>query len=178
MLCYQSFACRQALRPDNRPVHCYLAKSHFLFFSRPIWRCIFCCRLIIAGSTVFYAWWRVEYVWLPYLLTLIGWAGTIWIDLSADARIRKRRLVIVISMLFMPLLVVKYANFFLTNIFTIMPGGFPAPGEMTSFRFALPLGISFITFTITAYVVDTYRSKFPVEKTCRSFWPTYCFFLI
>ena len=35
---------------------------------------------------------------------------------------------------------------------------------MTSFRFALPLGISFMTFTITAYVVDTYRSQYPVEK--------------
>ena len=125
---------------------------------------------------MFYAWWRVDYVWLPYLLTLIGWAGTIWIDLSADAKTRKRRLVIVISMLFMPLLIVKYANFFLTNIFAIMPGGFPAPGEMTSFRFALPLGISFITFTITAYVVDTYRSKFPVEKKLQKLLAYVLFF--
>jgi alginate O-acetyltransferase complex protein AlgI len=38
--------------------------------------------LVIGGSTVFYAWWRPIYVELPYLLTLIAWAGTIWLDLA------------------------------------------------------------------------------------------------
>ncbi|HTB04954.1 MAG TPA: MBOAT family O-acyltransferase [Bradyrhizobium sp.] len=132
--------------------------------------------LVIGGSTVFYAWWRVEDVWLPYLLTLIGWAGAIWIDLAADARARKRRLVIAVFALFTPLLVVKYAFFLLTNIVAILPGGFVTPDEMTSFRFALPLGISFMTFTITAYVVDTYRSQYPVEKKLQKLLAYVLFF--
>jgi alginate O-acetyltransferase complex protein AlgI len=132
--------------------------------------------LIIAGSTVFYAWWRVEYVWLPYLLTLIAWAGAIWIDLGADAPVRRRRLCTVIAMLFAPLLVVKYAHFFLVSIFAILPAGFAAQGELTAYRFALPLGISFITFTATAYVVDTYRSRFPVEKSLQKLLAYILFF--
>ena len=31
--------------------------------------------LIICGSTIFYAWWKVEYVWLPYLLMGIAYGG-------------------------------------------------------------------------------------------------------
>ena len=29
--------------------------------------------LIIAGSTVFYAWWKIEYLWIPFLLMAIAW---------------------------------------------------------------------------------------------------------
>ena len=36
--------------------------------------------LIIVGSTVFYAWWKVSYVWLPYLLMAIAYLGVLWIE--------------------------------------------------------------------------------------------------
>jgi alginate O-acetyltransferase complex protein AlgI len=132
--------------------------------------------LVIAGSTVFYAWWRIEYVWLPYLLTLIAWAGAMWIDLAVPTYARRRRLFVVLCALFAPLLVVKYAHFLLINIFAVLPGGFPAKSEVDAFRFAIPLGISFITFTVAAYVIDTYRSKFPIEKSLRKLLAYVCFF--
>lgn len=31
----------------------------------------------------------------------------------------------------------------------------------------LPLGVSFVTFTLTAFVVDTYKSKFPPSLFAR-----------
>ena len=133
-------------------------------------------NLIIAGSTVFYAWWRIEYVWLPYLLTLIGWAGAMWIDRAVATSDRRRRLFVVLCALFAPLVVVKYAHFFLINIFVVLPAGSPAKSEIGAFRFAIPLGISFITFTLTAYVVDTYRSKFPIEKSLRKLLAYVLFF--
>jgi alginate O-acetyltransferase complex protein AlgI len=132
--------------------------------------------LVIVGSTVFYAWWRIEYVWLPYLLTVIAWAGAIWIDLAAPAHARSRRLFVVLCGLFAPLLIVKYAYFFLSNVFAVLPAGFPARDEISAFRFAIPLGISFITFTLTAYVVDTYRSKFPLERSLKKLLAYVLFF--
>ena len=125
---------------------------------------------------MFYAWWRVDYVWLPYLLTLIAWSGAIWIDRGEGALARRQRLTAVIAALFAPLLVVKYAYFLLVNILAILPATLQAQGQADAYRFALPLGISFITFTATAYVVDTYRSKFPVEKSLRKLLAYVMFF--
>ncbi len=48
--------------------------------------------LIIVGSTIFYAWWKVSYVWLPYLLMAIAYLGVLWIEAAAEERARKRRL--------------------------------------------------------------------------------------
>jgi alginate O-acetyltransferase complex protein AlgI len=132
--------------------------------------------LVIVGSTVFYAWWRIEYVWLPYLLTIVAWAGAIWIDLAGPARARSRRLFVVLTGLFAPLLIVKYAYFFLSNVLAILPGGFSPKDGINAFRFAIPLGISFVTFTLTAYVVDTYRSKFPLERSLKKLLAYVLFF--
>jgi alginate O-acetyltransferase complex protein AlgI len=140
----------------------------FLFFAAylglhfavpPRWR----IHLIIAGSTVFYAWWRVDYVWLPFALTLTAWAGAILVENEKAPARRKRRLATVIALLFLPLVVVKYSYFVLSNVVKLVPVAGVALGDVSQFRFALPLGISFLTFTLTAYIVDTYRGRFPVE---------------
>ena len=64
--------------------------------------------LIIVGSTVFYAWWKVSYVWLPYLLMAIAYLGVLWIEGATEERARKRRLFITIVALFVPLILLKY----------------------------------------------------------------------
>ena len=51
--------------------------------------------LIIVGSTIFYAWWRVDYVWLPYLLTFIALdTGVWWSERAPDEDARRRRLIV------------------------------------------------------------------------------------
>ena len=61
-----------------------------MFFSSPVFSVFFAAYfvvhlllprqwrlyLIIAGSTIFYAWWKVEYVWVPYVLMAIAYVGT------------------------------------------------------------------------------------------------------
>jgi alginate O-acetyltransferase complex protein AlgI len=120
--------------------------------------------LIIVGSTVFYAWWRVVYIWLPYALTLIAWSGTLWLDSAKDDHARKHRLIITIVALFVPLVVVKYAYFIASDAPRPLLGGPTAVADVSFLKFALPLGISFVTFTLTAYVVDVYRRQFSVER--------------
>ena len=59
--------------------------------------------------------------------------------------------------------VVKYSGFAALNINALLrlAGG---RGELTFFRFALPLGISFYTFQTMSYVIDVFRGKHPAEK--------------
>ena len=42
--------------------------------------------LIITGSTVFYAWWRVDYVWVPFAVTALATGGVHWMTLAGDER--------------------------------------------------------------------------------------------
>jgi alginate O-acetyltransferase complex protein AlgI len=111
---------------------------------------------IIVGSTIFYAWWRIEYVWLPYALMAVAHGGVTWMEQTAHAGDRKRRAAAAIVLLFLPLLIFKYSNFLYRDVFGPLFGW-----RGTVFDYPLPLGVSFITFTLTAYVVDVYRGVFP-----------------
>jgi alginate O-acetyltransferase complex protein AlgI len=116
--------------------------------------------LIIAGSTFFYAWWKIGYAWLPYLLMAIAYFGVLWIEGTADLRQRKKRLFLIIAAMFGPLAFFKYANFLYHDVF-----GAPFGIQGKMINLPLPLGISFVTFTLTAYVVDIYRGKFSAKTS-------------
>jgi len=139
--------------------------TFFVFFSiyfllhcliSPSWR----IYLIIVGSTVFYGWWRAEYVLLPYVLAFIAWWGVIFIERAATETDRRLRLKLTIIVLFAPLMISKYGYFAANELFKSIPGLGSRIGDVSSLKIALPLGISFITFTLTAYVVDVYRGRF------------------
>jgi alginate O-acetyltransferase complex protein AlgI len=111
--------------------------------------------LIIAGSTVFYAWWKISYVWLPYFLAAVAYGGVLWIEAASEARARKRRLLSAISALFVPLVFFKYTDFIYRDVVGPLFGLHDKILDLP-----LPLGVSFVTFTLTAYVVDIYKGKF------------------
>ena len=111
--------------------------------------------LIICGGTIFYAWWRVEYAWLPFFLTVVAFWGVVWMERAPSHAARKLRTTVAIVVLFLPLVIFKYIDFLYRDVigpFAGWQGGLlNAP---------LPLGVSFITFTLCAYVVDIYKRKF------------------
>lgn len=111
--------------------------------------------LIIAGSTVFYAWWKTGYVWLPYFLMAVAYFGVFWIDNASDAAQRRRRLAMTIVVLFLPLVFYKYTGFIYRDMLSPVLG---LHGSVVDRP--LPLGVSFITFTLTAFVVDISQGKF------------------
>jgi alginate O-acetyltransferase complex protein AlgI len=115
--------------------------------------------LIIAGSTFFYGWWKPAYVWLPFALTLVAFIGVHWIEQTDDANSRRRRLITVIATLFGPLLFFKYLDFLYASFLGSITGD---SGKLMNLT--LPLGISFVTFTLTAYIVDVWRRIYPAEK--------------
>jgi D-alanyl-lipoteichoic acid acyltransferase DltB (MBOAT superfamily) len=115
--------------------------------------------LIICGSTIFYAWWKVAYAWLPYLLMAIAYFGVQWMERTDDPIARKRRMITTVVVLFFPLAVFKYTDFIYRDVI----GPFFAwDGKLLDVP--LPLGVSFVTFTLTAYLVDIYHAKFPAEQ--------------
>jgi alginate O-acetyltransferase complex protein AlgI len=140
----------------SEPVFFAFFAIYFLFHCliSPRWR----IYLIIVGSTIFYAWWRVEYVLLPYLLAFIAWGGVIFIERAGTDDNRRLRLKLIIIALFTPLILSKYSYFIANEILKPVLGS--RMGDVSALKIALPLGISFITFTLTAYVVDVYRGKF------------------
>ncbi|MGE4167540.1 MAG: MBOAT family protein [Xanthobacteraceae bacterium] len=140
----------------------FLAFYLLIHFSIPLRYRI---HLIIVGSTIFYAYWRVEYVWIPYLLTLIAWAGALWLTGTANLRQRKIRLIISIVLLFLPLAVLKYANFFAHEAGRVLP---EIAGNQPWLKYAPPLAVSFVTFTLTAYLVDVYRGQYKRETKLTS----------
>jgi alginate O-acetyltransferase complex protein AlgI len=111
--------------------------------------------LIIAGGTIFYAWWRVEYAWLPFFLTAVAYGGVMWMERAPGEPGRRRRAAAAIVVLFLPLLVYKYTDFVYRDVLGPVFGW-----HGTLLDVPLPLGVSFITFTLCAYVVDIFRRKF------------------
>jgi len=111
--------------------------------------------VIIVGSTVFYAWWKLEYVWIPYVLMGIAYASVRWIQGVPEHRSRKFRLVMSIIVLFIPLVIFKYTNFLTGEIARLF--GLSAQHILDV---GLPLGISFVTFTLTAFIVDNANGTF------------------
>jgi alginate O-acetyltransferase complex protein AlgI len=115
--------------------------------------------VILMGGTIFYGYWNPALVWLPYLLALIGWAGSMWIAASARAPQRRLRVIASLVLLFAPLVLFKYANFIYRELVQ------PTLGLSDwSSGLSLPLGISFVTFTMAAYLVDGYRRVYPLDR--------------
>jgi alginate O-acetyltransferase complex protein AlgI len=115
--------------------------------------------LIIFGGLVFYSYWYPGYFWVPPLLLAIAFGGAIWVDGAKEKSARRTRLVGAIALLLLPLLVFKYTNFIYRDVLGLLF----ATGDHV-FQLPLPLGISFVTFTLIAYVVDVYRGAFAVER--------------
>ena len=77
---------------------------------------------------------------------------------------KQRRLLVVCLLLnFGILAVLKYTDFTIANINSLL-NLFHVRKELPFFRFALPLGISFYTFQTMGYIIDVYREKYSAEK--------------
>ena len=112
--------------------------------------------LIIFGSLVFYGWWDVYLAFIPILLTAIAFVGAVMFSNFVEQRHKKAGLIVTIVCLLLPLIFFKYINFFYVQVL-----GLVADGERDKIiLYGIPLGISFITFTLISYAVDVYRGVY------------------
>jgi alginate O-acetyltransferase complex protein AlgI len=109
----------------------------------------------LAGASLFfYAWWRLDFLWI--LLGSVAVNYLIGHKLSRDAAAgRTRRDALVLGIVFNLGLLgyFKYADFFISNVNAV------AGADLPLLHVALPLGISFFTFTQIAYLVDAWKGK-------------------
>ena len=113
-------------------------------------------HLVIIGSLIFYGWGNPVMILVPVVLCLIAFWGGRWVVGVEDGLAVRSRLSLLVVLLLIPLTYFKYKNFLYNEIIVPVIGV-----SAVSFRMALPLGISFLTFTIISYVVDVYKKKFP-----------------
>lgn len=111
------------------------------------------CWLVFC-SLFFYSFWSVRYLPLILVSILLNYAvGTVLIKKSLFRISQKKILYFGVACNLLLLGYYKYADFFISNV--VLAAGF----HMTLLKVALPLGISFFTFTQIAYLVDCYRSE-------------------
>ena len=109
--------------------------------------------LITLSSLVFYAWWNPTHVFVPIGLIISSYLLSIIIYLSPSSR--KSALFLPIFIITIPLLWVKYSAFIGSNLCFILR----CPDNTAFPVYALPLGISFITFTLISYLIDVWRGR-------------------
>lgn len=83
-------------------------------------------------------------------------------------RVQFRWLVVCLLLNIGILAVVKYANFFISNVNGILDA-VGQTGRLSFVTLALPLGISFYTFQAMGYLIDVYRGTVPAEKNFFKF---------
>ena len=82
---------------------------------------------------------------------------------ETQKRVRLRWLISCLLLNLGVLAVVKYTNFFISNVNGILNS--LGSGKQISFlTLALPMGISFYTFQAVGYLIDVYRGTVPAEK--------------
>lgn len=108
---------------------------------------------LAAASLFFYGWWSIGYLWLIGGSILFNFFCAQWIARQSQRRAAKRILCIAIFSNLLLLGYYKYTDFFIN---TLNPW---ITTPLSPLHLALPLGISFFTFTQLAFLVDTYYGK-------------------
>jgi alginate O-acetyltransferase complex protein AlgI len=129
----------------------YFLLNHFrLTIGAKLW--------LAAASLVFYGWWNVNYI--PLILGSIAFNYLVGRLLQAgsgpaSSPLGRRRAILIAGITGNLLLLgyYKYTDFLLGNLNELTGSSF------TLLTIALPLGISFFTFTQIAYLVDSYKNK-------------------
>lgn len=119
---------------------------------------------LIISSIAFYGWWDYHYVPLLLFSILMNY----FFGKLIEHKLQQKRLYLTSGIIFNLLFLgyFKYTGFLLQTANDFAEAGFVIPDII------LPLGISFFTFTQTAYLVDAYRG----ETRGYSFWQ-FCLFV-
>lgn len=119
--------------------------------------------LLLAASCIFYM------AWDPYLIALI--AFTIFVNYYAalkiyrcgNRRLKKRILVLCMTVNFGMLFVFKYLGFMNDTVLGIA-AALHLDWPVKALNIILPMGISFYTFQASSYTIDVYRGTIQPEK--------------
>ena len=141
----------------------------FLFIFLPVLLLIYYCKLIksikvkniilLIASLLFYAYGEPIYVVVMIGSIIVNYFIGIFIDKYKDKK-KTKKTFLVLGIIFNVLLLVcfKYLNFIFDNLSLLFNK------ELLAYDIALPIGISFYTFSILSYLIDVYRGDAKVQK--------------
>ena len=141
--------------------------------------------VVLLGNIVFYAFSGIAYLGYMVATSLISFVAAIFIEKIADSsRVKlteagsldekktiklviskKKKQIITIALIALMgiWVVLKYTNFFLDNINSVL-SHLISGGTIRNVSWVLPLGISFYTFHAAGYLIDIYRGKYRAER--------------
>jgi len=123
-----------------------------------------CCRrteirnlVLFVASLVFYVWGEPRYIFVLFFSIVFNYFAAIILDRIENKRIRTIFFYLSVLINLLLLGYFKYANFIIFNLNRVLGLAIPY-AEIT-----LPIGISFYTFQILSYLIDTYRRKIAIQ---------------
>ena len=119
--------------------------------------------LLLAASYFFYMSWKVEYIFLIILSTLIDYACGIFMEKLKDKNARLPFLILSLSANLGLLFFFKYYNFASENL-NLLFDKIEINKELPLMKFLLPVGISFYTFQTLSYSIDVYFRRQKAER--------------
>ncbi len=119
--------------------------------------------LLLVASYYFYAAWKLEYLVLILISTLVDY--TVAIQMGKTSLKPQRRKFLALSLLsnLGLLFAFKYFNFFNDSLRALF-NQFNIFYDLPAFQVLLPVGISFYTFQKLGYTIDVYRGKIEPER--------------
>ena len=122
--------------------------------------------VLLIFSLVFFAWGSPTYVLLMVLLILFNYFSGLQIAAQKEEENEKMAKFALVSAVIVNLLLLgffKYWGFLLENVNALLGTSLAAP------QMAMPLGVSFFTFSILSYLYDVYRDKAPAAENILDF---------
>ncbi len=122
--------------------------------------------LLLAASYFFYGYWKIEYLGLILLSTVVDFFAAQFIASTDDHLKKKIGLSISLFTNLGLLVLFKYSGWFMTDV--LHPISAISDSQLNGFQnfwnFALPVGISFYTFQTLGYSIDVYYGRAIPEK--------------
>jgi len=118
---------------------------------------------LLGASYFFYGYWKIEYLALLVLPTIIIYFIARAISHSQVPRQRKLYLVVGLMSGLAILIVFKYLDFLGRSLFALF-SIFKRDVSYTPFDLLLPIGVSFYSFKLVSYLVDVYNEKMKAER--------------
>lgn len=151
------------------------ASPIFLFAFLPVFLAIyyltpvrFRSAIILLGSSIFYAWWRVDF--LVLLFGIIGWSWGVALMIEKYRDNPKAVWLLRVGVIanLLTLGYFKYWNFGTASFIALMTHvGVAFPDEVA--HVILPIGISFFVFHAISYIVDVWRKDTPATRNLFDF---------
>ncbi len=123
---------------------------------------------LLAVSYFFYGYWDWRFTFLMLAMTVANYALGQCVENAQTHRLKKLSLTAAIVFDLGVLGFFKYYNFFVESAnYALQPLFAGSTAGLSPLNIILPVGISFITFQVMAYVIDIYRG---VTGTAETFW--------